>query len=437
MTTLQAAALVLVVVFVITLVNKVPVSFSIILSALVTIIMFLTPQFGMFISAQKLVTGIDSFSLLAVPFFILAGQLMSSGGIAKKIIDLAMLILGRVPGSLALTNIAGNAMFGSLSGSGLAAATAIGGVMLPMEKEHGYDDGFGAATNIATAPVGQLIPPTNAPIVYSAAAGGTSVAALLMAGWIPGLLWAVICGLVAFIYATKHGYIVKREKKLSFGEVIRTILEAIPSLLLIVIIIGGILSGYFTPTEASGVAVIYAFILAVFVYRSIKLSDIPNVLVNAGVTTTIIMLIIGASSVLSFVLSFTGLPQAISSAMMGISSNRIVILLIINVILLIVGTFMDMAPALLIFTPIFLPVAQSVGMNDIQFGIMMIMNLAIGTITPPVGSVLFVGCSVAGLKIEDVIKNLLPFFAAILVALLLVTFVPALSLWLPTALGLV
>ncbi len=437
MTTLQAAALVLVVVFLITLLNKVPVSFSIILSALVTIIMFLTPQFGMFISAQKLVTGIDSFSLLAVPFFILAGQLMSSGGIAKRIIDLAMLILGRVPGSLALTNIAGNAMFGSLSGSGLAAATAIGGVMLPMEKEHGYDDGFGAATNIATAPVGQLIPPTNAPIVYSAAAGGTSVAALLMAGWIPGLLWAFICGLVAFVYATKHGYIVKRTKKLSFGEVIRTILEAIPSLLLIVIIIGGILSGYFTPTEASGVAVIYAFILAVFVYRSIKISEIPQVLVNAGVTTTIIMLIIGASSVLSFVLSFTGLPQAISSALMGISSNRIVILLIINVILLIVGTFMDMAPALLIFTPIFLPVARSVGMNDIQFGIMMIMNLAIGTITPPVGSVLFVGCSVAGLKIEDVIKSLLPYFAAILIALLMVTFIPGLSLWLPSVFGLV
>ena len=437
MTTLQAAALVLVVVFLITLLNKVPVSFSIILSALVTIIMFLTPQFGMFISAQKLVTGIDSFSLLAVPFFILAGQLMSSGGIAKRIIDLAMLILGRVPGSLALTNIAGNAMFGSLSGSGLAAATAIGGVMLPMEKEHGYDDGFGAATNIATAPVGQLIPPTNAPIVYSAAAGGTSVAALLMAGWIPGLLWAFICGLVAFVYATKHGYIVKRTKKLSFGEVIRTILEAIPSLLLIVSIIGGILSGYFTPTEASGVAVIYAFILAVFVYRSIKISEIPQVLVNAGVTTTIIMLIIGASSVLSFVLSFTGLPQAISSALMGISSNKIVILLIINVILLIVGTFMDMAPALLIFTPIFLPVARSVGMNDIQFGIMMIMNLAIGTITPPVGSVLFVGCSVAGLKIEDVIKSLLPYFAAILIALLMVTFIPGLSLWLPSVFGLV
>ena len=309
------AALVLVVIFSITLVLKVPVSFSIITSALVTIIMFLTPAFGAFISAQKLVTGIDSFSLLAVPFFILAGQLMSSGGIASRIINLAMLVLGKVPGSLAMTNIAGNALFGSLSGSGLAAATAIGGVMIPMEKEQGYDDGFAAATNVATAPVGQLIPPTNAPIVYSAAAGGTSVAALLIAGWIPGLLWAFICMIVAFIYAKRHGYIVKRKEKVTAKEAAKIVLDAIPSLLLIVIIIGGILSGYFTPTEASGVAVIYAFILAVFVYRSLKFKDIGKVLVNTGVTTTIIMLIIGASSVLSFVLSFTGLPQAISSAL--------------------------------------------------------------------------------------------------------------------------
>ncbi|MBQ9564241.1 MAG: TRAP transporter large permease [Synergistaceae bacterium] len=430
------AAIVLVIIFAITLAYKIPVSFSIILSALTTIIMFLTPQFGLFISAQKLVTGIDSFSLLAVPFFILAGQLMSSGGIARRIINLAMLVLGRVPGSLAMTNIAGNALFGSISGSGLAAATAIGGVMLPMEKEHGYDDGFAAATNVATAPVGQLIPPTNAPIVYSAAAGGTSVAALLMAGWIPGILWALLCMVYAWIYASKHGYVVKREKRLTGGDAVKIVLDAIPSLFLIVIIIGGILSGYFTPTEASGVAVIYAFILAVVVYRSIKLFEIPKVLVKAGVTTTIIMLIIGASSVLSFVLSFSGLPQAISRALLNLSSNRIVILLIINAILLIVGTFMDMAPALLIFTPIFLPVAKSVGVNAIQFGVMMIMNLAIGTITPPVGSVLFVGSSVAGLKVEEVVRHLVPYFIVILIGLLMVTFIPELSLWLPSAFGL-
>ena len=390
----------------------------------------------MFISAQKMASGIDSFSMLAVPFFILAGQLMSSGGIARKLINLAMLILGKVPGSLALTNIAGNAMFGSLSGSGIAAATAIGGVMNPLEKEEGYDPGFSAATNIATAPVGQLIPPTNSFIVYSAASGGASVATLFMAGWIPGLLWAFCCMVVAFFYAKKKGYVVKRTEKITASEAAKTVLDAIPSLLLIVIVIGGILSGVFTPTEAAGIAVAYAFILAVFVYKNIKLSQMKDVLVSTATMTTIVMLIIGASSVLSFVLSFTGLPQAISNLMLGLTTNKVILLLLINIILLVVGTFMDMAPALLIFTPIFLPVAQSVGMDAIQFGVMIVMNLSIGTITPPVGSVLFVGCSVAELKVEDVIKRLLPYFAAICVSLLFVTFVPAVSTWLPTVLGL-
>lgn len=430
------AAIVLVVIFFFMLAMSVPISFSIIASALITIIMFLNPQFGMFISAQKMASGIDSFSMLAVPFFILAGQLMSSGGIARKLINLAMLILGKVPGSLALTNIAGNAMFGSLSGSGIAAATAIGGVMNPLEKEEGYDPGFAAATNIATAPVGQLIPPTNSFIVYSAASGGASVATLFMAGWIPGLLWAFCCMVVAFVYAKKKGYVVKRTEKITVGETVKTVLDAIPSLLLIVIVIGGILSGIFTPTEAAGVAVAYAFILAVFVYKNIKLSQMKDVLVSTATMTTIVMLIIGASSVLSFVLSFTGLPQAISNLMLGLTTNKVILLLLINIILLVVGTFMDMAPALLIFTPIFLPVAQSVGMDAIQFGVMIDMNLSIGTITPPVGSVLFVGCSVAELKVEDVIRRLLPYFAAICVSLLFVTFVPAVSTWLPTVLGL-
>ncbi len=429
------AAIVLILVFFMLLAYGVPVSFSIISAALVTIIMFLSPGFGMFISAQKLVGGIDSFSLLAVPFFILAGLLMSSGGIARRLVNLALLILGRVPGSLALTNIAGNAMFGSISGSGIAAATAIGGVMNPLEKEHGYDETFSAAVNIASAPVGQLIPPTTAPIIYSTAAGGISVAAFLMAGWIPGLLWAGLCMLVAFLYGKKKGYVVKGEK-ITAAAAMKTIWDAVPSLFLIVIIIGGILSGKFTATEASGVAVVYAFVLAVFVYRSIKPAEIMGILTNTAVMTTIVMLIIGASTVLSFVLSFTGLPQAISNLLLGISDNKIVILLIINLVLLIVGTFMDMAPALLIFTPIFLPVVKSLGMDSIQFGIMMIMNLAIGTITPPVGSVLFVGCSVAHLPVEDVIKQLIPYFLAVVAGLLLVTFVPAFSMWLPGVLGL-
>ena len=422
------AAIVLIIVFFLLLAFSVPVSFSIISASLVTLIMFLTPHFGVFISAQKMVTGIDSFTLLAVPFFMLAGLLMSSGGIAKRLINLAMLVLGKVPGSLAMTNIAGNAMFGSISGSGIAAATAIGGVMQPLEDEQGYDRAFSAAANVASAPVGQLIPPTASFIVFSAASGGVSVAALLMAGWIPGLLWALLCMIVAFVYGKKHGYVVKREH-LTSKIVLKTIWDAIPSLFLIVIIIGGILSGYFTPTEASGVAVVYAFILSVFVYKSIKFKDIPGILRETAVMTAIVMLIIGASSVLSFVLSFTGLPQAISSALLGVSDNKIVILLI-------VGTFMDMAPALLIFTPIFFPVIKTLGMDPIQFGVMMVMNLSIGTITPPVGSVLFVGCSISHLQVEEVIKKLIPFFVAILAALLFVTFVPQLSMWLPSVFGL-
>ena len=292
------AAILLVIVFFLMLAFSVPVSYSIIVSALVTIVAFLTPGFGVFVSAQKMVSGIDSFSLIAVPFFILAGLLMNSGGIAKRLINLALLVLGKVPGSLALTNIAGNAMFGSISGSGIAAATAIGGVMLPLEKEQKYDEGFAAAVNIATAPVGQLIPPTTAFIVFSAAGGGASVAALFMGGWIPGLLWAACCMVVAFFYARKQGYVIKRDK-LTAKIVGKTIWDVIPSLFLVVIIIGGILSGKFTPTEASGVAVAYAFILSVFIYRTIKLSEIPKLLVDAAVMTTIVMLIIGASSVLS------------------------------------------------------------------------------------------------------------------------------------------
>lgn len=429
------AAIMLVLVFFLMLAYSVPVSYSIIASALITIIAFLSPQFGMFVSAQKIVTGMDSFTLLAVPFFVLAGLLMSSGGIAKRLINLAMLVLGKVPGALALTNIAGNAMFGSISGSGVAAATAMGGVLDPLEKEAGYDPGFAAAVNVATAPVGQLIPPTTAFIVYSAASGGTSVAALFMAGWIPGLLWAGLCMVIAFLYGKKHHYIYHTEK-LTGNTVIKTIWDAIPSLFLIVIIIGGILSGYFTPTEASGVAVAYAFFLSVVVYKTIKLSEIPGILKEAGVMTTIVMLIIGASSVLSFVLSFTGLPTVISNMILGISDNPIVILLVLNIFLLIVGTFMDMAPALLIFTPIFLPVVRAIGMSPIQFGVMMVMNLSVGTITPPVGSVLFIGCSVAKLEVEDVVKQIWPFFAAIFVGLLLVTYIPGLSMWLPSVLGL-
>ena len=439
------ASLLLLITFLFLLAFSVPISFSIMITAFITIAAVFTPalgfqsslQFGVFTCAQKIVSGIDSFTLLAVPFFILAGLLMSNGGVAKRLVNLSMLVLGRVPGALALTNIAGNAMFGSVSGSGIAAATAIGGVMLPLEKEEGYNGGFSAAVNVATAPVGQLIPPTVAFIVFAAASGGTSVAALFMAGWIPGLLWAFLCMVTAFFIARKNGYVSKTKQNLTPKIVFKTIWDAVPSLFLIVIIIGGILGGVFTPTEASVIAVVYTLILSVFIYKSISLKQLPEIMKDAAIMTTIVMLIIGASSALSFVLSYTKIPQSISNLLLGVSNNKIVILLIINLILLIVGTFMDMAPALLIFTPIFMPVIRSLGMSEIQYGVMMVMNLSIGTITPPVGSVLFVGCSISKLKVEEVVKHLVPFFITIFVALMLITYVPAFSEWLPRAVGLI
>ncbi|MBU3114052.1 TRAP transporter large permease [Clostridium lacusfryxellense] len=428
------AGLLLITIFFVLLVTSVPISISIVLSALGTMVFFLTPKFGILIAAQKLATGMDSFTLIAVPFFILAGAFMGNGGIAKRLVDFGLALLGKIPGSLAHTNIAGNAMFGSISGSGIAAAAAIGGVMGPLEKEAGYDEGFSAAVNVATAPVGQLIPPTAAFIIYSLASGGASVGVLFMAGWIPGLLWCFLCMILAYFIAKKNKYEIV-DAKFDLKVIGKAFIAAVPSLFLIVIVIGGIVKGLFTPTEASGIAVAYTFILSVIVYKSIKLSEIPKILSEAAVMTTTVMLIIGASSVLSFVMSFTGLPTAISNIILGISDNKIILLLIINLFLLIVGTFMDMAPALLIFTPILLPIATTLGMDTIHFGVMIVMNLAVGTITPPVGNVLFVGCSVANLEIEDVLKKLLPFYGVIIIALLMVTFIPQLSLWLPTALG--
>lgn len=429
------ASIILAIVFFGMLFFGIPIAICIIAASFVTFTALLTLDFGVFISAQKLITGMDSFSLLAVPFFILAGLFMSNGGIAKRLVNLAQVFVGRIPGSLALANIAGNAMFGSISGSGIAAATAIGGTLGPIEKEEGYDEAYSAAVNISTAPVGQLIPPTAAFIVYSLASGGTSIAALFIAGWIPGLLWAFACGIVAWVYGRKHNYVVKNER-FTVKAALHAFIDAIPSLFLIVIIIGGIISGIFTATEAAGVAVGYTFILSVFIYRSIKISEVSKLLTETAVMTSVIMFLIGSSSVMSFVMSFTGIPESLSSVILSISNSRIITFIIINILLLIVGTFMDVAPALLIFTPMLLPIVTKFGMDPVQFGVIIVFNLAIGTITPPVGSVLFTGCSVASIEVEDVLREFVPFFIVILVVLFMVTFISEISTWLPTVFGL-
>ena len=407
---------------------SVPVSISLIVSSLVTVSAALPIDLSTFVACQKMVSGVDSFSLLAVPFFILTGVLMNTGGIAQRLINLAKAFVGRIPGGLAHTNIVGNTMFGALSGSAVAASIAVGGVMLPEEEAAGYDKKFAAAANIASAPTGLIIPPSGILIIY-AVLSGSSVVGMIMSGYIPGILWCLACMAVAFIVAKKNKY--PTSERLPASELFKYFVDAIPSILLIVIIIGGISSGIFTATESAAVAVAYTIFLAMVVYKSIKPSDLPRILREACETTAVIMFLIAASAVMSFVLSFTGLPDAIGNALLSVSDNKYVILLLINLLLLVAGMFMDITPAVLIFAPIFLPVVKSFGMDPIHFGIMMVMNLGVGNITPPVDSSLFSGCQVANMDMEDMVKPLLPFYAAIFIALLLVAYVPWFSMVIP------
>ena len=407
---------------------SVPVSISLIVSSLVTVSAALPLDLSTFVACQKMVSGVDSFSLLAVPFFILTGVLMNTGGIAQRLINLAKAFVGRIPGGLAHTNIVGNTMFGALSGSAVAASIAVGGVMLPEEEAAGYDKKFAAAANIASAPTGLIIPPSGILIIY-AVLSGSSVVGMIMSGYVPGILWCLACMAVAFIVAKKNKY--PTTERLPASELFKYFVDAIPSILLIVIIIGGISSGIFTATESAAVAVAYTIFLAMVVYKSIKPSDLPRILREACETTAVIMFLIAASAVMSFVLSFTGLPDAIGNALLSVSDNKYVILLLINLLLLVAGMFMDITPAVLIFAPIFLPVVKSFGMDPIHFGIMMVMNLGVGNITPPVCSSLFSGCQVANMDMEDMVKPLLPFYAAIFIALLLVAYVPWFSMVIP------
>lgn len=427
------SGLIILVLLVIMLIAGVPIAVALGVSSVCAILPVMDLDVAVLTGAQRIFSGVSVFSLLAIPFFILAGNIMNKGGIAVRLINLAKLLVGRVPGALAHTNVLANMLFGAISGSGTAAASAMGSIIGPIEKDEGYDPNFSAAANIATAPTGLLIPPSNVMITFSLVSGGTSVAALFMAGYIPGILWGLACMAVIFVLAKKNGY--KSTTKFIGKEKLNVIIQALPCLLLIIIVIGGIIAGIFTATEGSVVAVVYSLLLSLFGYKSIKIKDIPKLLKDSAEMTGIIIFLIGVSSIMSWVMAFTNIPTLVSTALLSISNNKYVIFLIINIILLIVGTFMDMTPACLIFTPIFLPVCTELGMNTIHFGIMMIFNLCIGTITPPVGTTLFVGVKVGGVKIETVIKQLLYYFAAIFVVLMLVTYIPQISLWLPSLMG--
>ncbi len=477
--------LILVLSFVILLTIGVPIAFSIGLSGVITMLLSIDsiPAFTTF--AQRMATGLDSFALLAIPFFILAGNIMNSGGIAMRLINLARILVARLPGGLAFVNVIANMLFGAISGSAAASASAIGSIMGPEMKKEGYKENFSAAVNITSATTGLSIPPSNILIVYSLASGGASITALFLAGYIPGIMTGLAIMLVAmsmliyknkgvkgvtvalskiflgtgFLFAAGIGlkalndntepfvhnsvfmalaiavlvflFYIFRNKGAKLKKALKIFLDAIPSLMMLVIVIGGIVAGYFTATEASAVAVLYALILAL-IYGEIGISNLPVIILRSVRTTAIVLLLVGTSIGLSWIMSYENIPQNVSNGLLSISDNPFVILMIINLILLFVGVFMDMTPAVLIFTPIFLPVVSAqMGMDPIHFGIMMVLNLSVGLCTPPVGSVLFIGCSVANLKIETVVKPLLPLFIAMIIVLLLVTYIPELSLWLP------
>lgn len=426
-------AIVLSLVFAVLLFAGVPISFAIGSAAVAALLMSLDPAAATTVIAQRMATGLDSFALLAIPFFILSGQLMNRGGIARRLIDLAKVIVGRLPGGLAYVNILGSMLFGSISGSAVAAAAAIGGTMAPMMKREGYDREFSAAVNISSAPIGLLIPPSNIMVVYSLASGGVSIAALFLAGYVPGILLGFALMAVVAVLAKRRNYPVG--EKVGLAEAVRIFFASLPSLVLVAIVMGGIILGWFTPTEASAIAVAYTFVLSVLVYREIKWAELPRLLTDSAATTAIVLLLVGTSMGMSWVMSSANIPQTITEALLSLTDNKLVLLLIINLLLLVVGCFMDMTAAVLIFTPILLPVVVKFGMSPLHFGLMLIFNLCIGLCTPPVGSCLFVGCGVAGTTIAKVWRPLLPFFFAMFVVLLAVTFWPALSLALPKALG--
>lgn len=409
----------------------VPVAVAVGTSSFVALAYVIGPETASFVGALRLFTCINSFTLLAIPFFVLAGELMNTGGIAARLVDAAKVLVGRMPASLAQTDVVANALFGSVSGAAVASA-AVGTVMGPRQRAEGYDRGFSAAVNAASAAAGMLLPPSNTLIVYSLVSS-TSIATLFMAGYGPGLLRALACMVVVFLYSRKH--------RIGGGEGVPlrvvgvTLFRALLPLLMIVIVIGGILTGVFTPTESAVIAVLYSLALGM-AYRMISLRQLPGILLSATKTTSIVMLLVGVATIMSWVMSDSQIPQLIAEAMLGITESPTLILLLILVLLVTVGTFLDPTSAILIFTPIFLPIVVEFGVDPIHFGLIVVFALSLGTITPPVGNVLLVSAKVAGLRIEPVIAALVPFFIALLMGLVIVSFVPALSLWLPDMLGL-
>ncbi|AMO84659.1 Neu5Ac permease [Solibacillus isronensis B3W22] len=417
---------ILLAVFVVLLLLRVPVALCLAVSSFVT-----TIYLGIDLAAivQRMVSGLNSFSLIAIPFFILAGEIMNEGGISRRLINLANVIVGKVRGGLAMVNVLSSTFFGGISGSAVADVSSIGSVLIPMMKKQKYDAEYSVAVTISSAAQGVLIPPSHNMIIYSTAAGGVSVGALFMGGIVPGIALGLILMIFAYTIAVKRNY--PKGEPIKREEVPKIVREGLLGLFTAVIIIGGILSGVFTATESAAIGALYAFIISFFVYKDVPLSAMGNILKRTVKTLSMVLFLIAASSAFGWLLAFLKVPAMVTETLLAVSPNDFVTLLIINIILLVLGMFMDMAPLILIATPILLPVALEAGMDPVQFGVVLILNLAIGLVTPPVGTCLFVGCAIGKIPIEKATKGMLPFYGAMIVILLLITFVPDITLKLP------
>jgi tripartite ATP-independent transporter DctM subunit len=406
----------------------VPVAFSLGLASLATMVYLDIP---LVVAFQRMAAGMNVFALMAIPFFIYAGELMNQSGIAERLVKFAHSLLARVRGGLGLVNVSSSMMFGAISGSAVASASAMGSTLIPMMKKQGYDADYAVNVTATAATTGLLIPPSHNMIIYAiSAGGGLSIGSLFLAGIVPGILLGLGLMLVTYLVAVKRGY--HSGTFPGWSQVLRHFIGALPGLFTVFIILGGILSGVFTATESSAIAVIYTVIVAVFVYRSLNWKGFVTASINAVKTTAMILLIIGAAGSFGWLLAVMEVPIQLATALLTISENPLIILLIVNLILLMLGTFMDMSPLIVITTPIFLPVMVGIGMDPIQFGIMLILNLGLGLVTPPVGTVLFVTCAVGGIRIEDTLRSIWPFYLVFIAVLALVTYLPSTTLFLPS-----
>jgi tripartite ATP-independent transporter DctM subunit len=427
MADVSTASTILIASFFALLVLRVPITMTLAVASILTASYLGIPLMAI---TQRMVQGVRSFSLLAIPFFILAGEIMSQGGISRRLIDFSNVIIGRVRGGLAQVNVLASMFFGGISGSAVADVSSIGTIMIPVMKQKGYDADYSTAVTVTSACQGIIIPPSHNMIIYSLAAGGVSVGRLFLGGFVPGVLLGVALMIISYVIAVKRGY--PKERSYTLREAVTVSRDAVLGLLTAVIIIGGVISGVFTATESAAVAVIYAFLITFFVYREIPLSRFPAILTNALKTLAMVMSLIAAASAFGYLLAFLQIPAKATQLLLGVTTNRVALLLLINLLLLLLGMIMDMAPLILITTPILYPVVVgALGMDPVHFGIMLMLNLGIGLATPPVGSAMFVGCAVGKVSIEKAARAMIPFYAVMVIVLLVVTFVPDIVMFIP------